>query len=56
VIQTEKYASDCLVLARIRAQQDLATWNDSPAAMNQANGTWNTAVATTRNGENASSG
>jgi hypothetical protein len=54
--ETETYASDCRVLARTHAQQDLTTWNNSLVAMNQASGAWNTAVSATRNGENAPSG
>lgn len=48
--RTATYASDCLTLAHNYGSQDLTTWNDSLTSMNQASGTWNTAVAATRNG------
>ncbi len=48
--RTATYASDCVTLARNHGSQDLTTWNNSLNTMNQASGTWNAAVAATRNG------
>jgi hypothetical protein len=56
VAQTKAYASDCLTLARTHATADLTTWNNSLAVMNTANGAFNNAVATVRNGQLGTAG
>jgi hypothetical protein len=45
VVQTKKYATDCVTLTRSHSNADLSTWNNSLKSMNTANAAFNAQVA-----------
>ncbi len=48
VVQTKKYASDCLTLTGHQSNPNLSTWNNSLKTMNTANAAFNSQVAEVR--------
>ena len=55
-VHTESYASDCLVLTRTHSSVALTRWNESLKAMDAANGSLNSVVATVRGTSGGSAG
>jgi len=45
LVQTKKYAADCVTLTRTHSNTDLSTWNNSLKGMNTANAAFNAQVA-----------
>lgn len=45
VVQTKKYATDCLTLTHTHSNTDLSTWNNSLKSMDTANAAFNAQVA-----------